>query len=549
MAEYNLCPKCGAVNKDGICTTCGYKVPGFRPAQPKPAEPVINAQPAYTQQPQAGQPGQPGAGVFGGQGGAAGQVYATQQPQAGQPGQPGAGAFGGQPGAAGQPGMGAQAVSDHYYGNYGGTLNTDQHYSQATYGQQGQPGQPGAGAFGGQGGAGGNAYGQQPAGGNTNPYGQQFAGGNANNYGQQGYGTMYDNQAAYAQGYYNPNQYGQPAQPVPESGNGGKIALIASAVAVVFIVCICIIIGVTSKIRRQVAGYTGTSSSTFGSLNSIDDIDDDYLGSSSEERFGTLRRPLSGDIVDRMDDVAPGDWEAVPPSAYEDDMQYYFFADYCDTSVDYSIEEIDWAYKNTDGSYDTDFEIFPHDLIVTANCYRLSNTGLPNEDDINRRIYEKTCETIDVGEALLAKLNYDYYLTCDCHTYLTYNDNNTISFLFYIVGRAIEFSDTNASSPVIFGNYITSVNFDLTTGKEIKASETFEFGGDFYKTFLDKCLTQNGSPVDYYSDKDLQAVLTDDDRVVWAYTPLGLEVGVNRDNYDGWSTCTFLDYSDLLKVY
>ena len=78
MAEYNLCPKCGAVNKDGIYTTCGYKVPGFRPAQPKPAEPVINAQPAYTQQPQAGQPGQPGAGVFGGQGGAAGQVYATQ---------------------------------------------------------------------------------------------------------------------------------------------------------------------------------------------------------------------------------------------------------------------------------------------------------------------------------------------------------------------------------------------------------------------------------------------------------------------------------------
>ncbi|MBR7089576.1 MAG: hypothetical protein IKI46_03665, partial [Lachnospiraceae bacterium] len=48
MARFDFCPKCGALARDGVCTSCGYKVPGAV----TDSEPPVNAgQTGYEGQP------------------------------------------------------------------------------------------------------------------------------------------------------------------------------------------------------------------------------------------------------------------------------------------------------------------------------------------------------------------------------------------------------------------------------------------------------------------------------------------------------------------
>ena len=88
--------------------------------------------------------------------------------------------------------------------------------------------------------------------------------------------------------------------------------------------------------------------------------------------------------------------------------------------------------------------------------------------------------------------------------------------------------------------YITALNFDMKTGKEISTQEmlpAFEFIADF----REGCENQNGYYVaeilDKMSNEDIRAAILDPERGVVFYSPVGVDIGFNYP--DGWMTATF----------
>lgn len=231
------------------------------------------------------------------------------------------------------------------------------------------------------------------------------------------------------------------------------------------------------------------------------------------------------------------------------DPEAYDFDTYITEEVPYGVYNDYWYYENSEGGYDSDGIIYPHNLILYGNYYYLSDTGLESEADINQRIFEEAVRAADHAEYIIE--NRVLYSQLDVYStsYVTYMDESVISIAYYVTAYYTQHGDTDGDEDNMYslGTYISAVSFDLKTGKEIKASEVFDFGGDFVKTFKERCYEQNGSPIDYYSDAELEKILLSDDEVFWAYTPLGLEVGVNRPKYTGWSTGTFTNFEAFLK--
>lgn len=88
--------------------------------------------------------------------------------------------------------------------------------------------------------------------------------------------------------------------------------------------------------------------------------------------------------------------------------------------------------------------------------------------------------------------------------------------------------------------YITALNFDMKTGKEISIQEmlpAFEFMADF----REGCESQNGyyaaEVLDKMTNEDIQAAILALETGVAFYSPVGLDVGFNYP--DGWMTVTF----------
>lgn len=227
----------------------------------------------------------------------------------------------------------------------------------------------------------------------------------------------------------------------------------------------------------------------------------------------------------------------------------YDFDTYISENVSYKVFNDYWYYDNDEGNYDYDGTVFPHNLILYGNLYSLTDTGLDNEEEINERIYEEAAKAAELAEAFMDKQALYAHLDVYSTSYVTYMDENIISIAYYTTAYYTPYGSSYEEGEDMYsgGTFISSVNFDLKTGKEIFASKTFDFGGDFVQTFKDQCNNQNGSPIDFYSDEELERIMCSDSDVFWVYTPLGLEVGVNRPNYEGWSTGTFTDYEGLLK--
>ncbi|MCQ2520367.1 MAG: hypothetical protein MJ107_07545 [Lachnospiraceae bacterium] len=399
---------------------------------------------------------------------------------------------------------------------YGQPLNMQQPYGQPGQGQQ--------------------AYAQPNQGNYAQPYGQYQFNPNqygTNNYQNPGYGVNYQNTVA-------------------TNGSNTKVIIAAVAAAVVLIVCFGFLFKVflssQNKINQSVNNNTNSVTSTLpGASIDVDDIT--VPSTDATLRYGNVNNNLSAILANSEDAVSYDQWELQVADSYEGDEKYYEFDNYIDTSVSYKIERNKWGYINNDGGYDSGSMVYPHDIYLLGDYVRVIDSGLSNEADINKKIYQKTLEIADLAESILYYIDDSYVAYADCETYVSYMDDEVLSILIYGTGYMV--SDLGGDNEYTSSQLtvIRSINFDMTTGLEIKASDTFDFSGDFYKTFMDKCFTQNGSAVDYYTEDVLAKYLCDDNQVVWAYTPIGLEVGINRTGYSGWSTCSFTDYSEFIKEY
>jgi len=440
MAQFDLCPKCGAVAKDGQCSSCGYKIPGIYGKSDKPITDQTND---FGREPQQPTPV---------------NLWNTKE----------------------TANSTAQSNAEQNVQNNNQQQNTYQQYT-----------------------------------------------------------WVQDKDGKWV-------QVSDTKQAATVSGKSSVTCLVIALVAILAIMVI-ITAFVAYGIRKNVLGTVNSVNS--GNNTSGLELPSVTINGQDLTKYGSYSGNLRDILFENTEFFVYNEWVTLNDDPYSGtDPQAYEFDNYIDGKVSYKIETDNWGFLNGDGAYNIPDENFylPTNLEMYGTYYRLSNTGLANEEEINSMILKKSMQIGDMGELATYYPSDSETAVLFSQAYVTYMDADVISFIFLYEGYLTE-GDSEEYSSIM--SHIVSLNINLKTGKEISAEETFDFGGDFYQVFKDRCLEQNGSPADFYEDEVLAKLLSDDLYVVWVYTPLGLEVGLNRDVYSGWATGTFTDFSKFIKVY
>lgn len=173
---------------------------------------------------------------------------------------------------------------------------------------------------------------------------------------------------------------------------------------------------------------------------------------------------------------------------------------------------------------------------------------IPNLEAINEEIKAESMHYADFFLEDKAKFaeNYKeygmvYYLTVE--SYVTYNDEDTISI---VLDNNYEYSYSGCLE--IYG-----ININLTTGTILENTEILNMDEAFVEEFCKRSIAQNGQDsvaINNISNREKLALFQNENNLIIFYTPIGLEVGYNYSNvegYSGWITISMEDYKQYLK--
>lgn len=278
--------------------------------------------------------------------------------------------------------------------------------------------------------------------------------------------------------------------------SGGKKVL---AVVLLIVAVLLIIIGILfATIQHAVNQARRTPEAGYG-----DNYGDGYFGfdnpfgSGGDEDYGY------GYDYDYNDEYVPS----------PDDEYYEEFVNSIDNSLDYHVlwKEIS-VYPDADDDYSSYYAGYP---VLTSADGRFDRA---NEllEQMGRR-YEDVYRGYENGG--------------NCTGLVTYMDEEKVSVVFeyYLYGE----DEMEAA--------IGAVTFDAVTGEEIPYSDMLEIDDHTVMQFRTRNDYQNSpnSSIDEMSDTELKEYLSDDEKRVLFYSPVGLEIGFNYP--DGWVTVTLKD--------
>lgn len=219
------------------------------------------------------------------------------------------------------------------------------------------------------------------------------------------------------------------------------------------------------------------------------------------------------------------------------DSPYYVFDDYIDNSNGYKTLLKSWSYSNDDGWFDDAGGDFPKDLYIYCEYPNFKNTSF-DSTQLNVELYY-----ISVG---IASLYEDMNYTCEegeaiylqSTPYITYMDQNVVSILYYHNAYLVTDIFTENEAYKSLKTVLVSINVDMKTGKFLRAKDLFNLDSAFTDTLISECFQQNdGADItEYYSNRDIESMISNDE-ILWFYTPLGIEYGVNYPK--GYGFCTF----------
>lgn len=506
-SNFDFCPKCGAVAKDGVCQSCGYQraseqqpgqSQGYYSTQSDPAQNYYGQQAEQTGQAQ---------GYYNGQAAQAQNYYGQQ---AGQPGQT-QGYYSGQPGQAqnyygqqaGQPGQ-----SQGYY-------STQAYQTQNYYGQQASQTGQSQGYYGSQTGQAQGYYNGQP--------------GQAQNY--------YAGQTGQAQGYYSgqPGYYsGQPdgaGQPYggypgavpPESGNGktkkGTTVVLCVVLGIVLLAVLILILVALYHLQES------------GKDNSRSDRDRDREEEMSEVFTEEETEPEESEPEE--DNVVNNGQISAYDLTYEYSSQDVTLDNWYEEGQDPSLPYYNGPYNalRDDLSYEITFthetfQAVDTDVLIyiSAEYPQIVSEDIPYVDWINENLRDEYVfyyETFEESfKPLLEKESDRYYCVVD--SYVTYMDEELLSIVFKetvsLYLRDDPFQDL----------YYYCVNINLQTGQPMDNTHILKVDEAFVASLREKELIENGeNTLDAYSDAEIIEMLMDDGDLVLFYTPMGMEVGLN----------------------
>ncbi|NLL80201.1 MAG: hypothetical protein GX234_10555 [Clostridiales bacterium] len=231
------------------------------------------------------------------------------------------------------------------------------------------------------------------------------------------------------------------------------------------------------------------------------------------------------DFDDWDDEHENDDAYGVTPDA----LYYKELTDCIDYDVDYDFSYESYAYY--------DEEDVPDCLEFYVYYVKLKGEQIPNLDDINAQLEYYAKWYVDNYAMELAEEGEECYVSV--YAYVTYNDEQKASI---VLSETVE-----TEKSYYTGLY--PINIDLVNGTILQNSDMIQIDGEFAKEFRKKSIIQNGDDFPDISDEEIYDYLTDEDTLILFYTPVGLEVGINIDDgYYGWITVTYKDYQNLLTL-
>ena len=546
QGQFDLCPKCGAVDRDGICQSCGYEIPGIQDAieqettqQEMTQEETIQqemtqeeatqqetiqeetAQQETIQQTDNGLYTSPD--VYETQTGQ--DVYQTPDMSTGH--HDTGGMFSGD-----HVGENAAYQQNTYDGSsqYGGQYENNNPYGSGNQYNGGQyansSNQYGSGQYQ----YGNNQYGGGQYGNPNNQYGNgQYQYGN-NQYGNQQYNNQQFGNNQYGNNQYNNQQYGNPYGPNPYGNNPyspyavppakkhtGLIVGVAVTVVILFLIAILAMfyhLLETSVQGREVSKDINT-------YVSPEDIQDDDNNRSQNEWH------RNDDIYDDDDDERDKRNKRDDDYDYNDD-EYYTLQDDIKSGLSYSI---DWEY----------YDYKPNDNVQILIDYPIIvGSRVPNRDKINALLADEVAFFTEYYEdKYSAYMDEDSYFIAQATGYVTYMSEDVLSVVF---------SET-INSDYYVSVYCYSINIDMQDGVIMDNTDIIAVDDDFSIDFRYRSEKQNGTidALDWMSDQEITEYLTSSGNLIIYYTPMGMEIGFNYD--EGWVTVTYHDYKDFLKIF
>ena len=519
QGQFDLCPKCGAVARDGICQSCGYEIPGIQDAMEQTTiEQTITEQtitePAAAQQTDNGLYTMPD--VYETQTGQ--DVYQTPDMSTGH--HDTGGLFSGD-----HAGENAALQQNTYDGSgqYNGQYGNNNPYGGGSQYNGGQYGNANNQYNGGQYGNANNQYNGGQYGNANNQYGNgQYQYGN-NQYGN----NQYNNQQYGNQQYgnpYGPNPYvNNPYSPYavpPATKHTGLIIGVIIAVAILFLFAVLAVF--YHLLEAAVEGREVSKEVT--TYVSPEDNQDDDNKKNPDDRHRDDDIDVDDDDIDD-DDADNNDDDDI----YYDDDEYYTLQDDIKNGLSYSIK---WDYYEYEPD-DSDVAIFiDYPIIVGSH--------VPNLDKINEVLAEEVSVFTEYYEdEYSAYMDEDSYFYASATGYVTYMSEDVLSVVFseYI------YSDYYDSV------YCYSINIDMEDGVIMDNTDIIAVDDDFSIDFRYRSEEQNGTidTLDWMSDQEITELLTSAGNLIIYYTPMGMEIGFNYD--DGWVTVTYHDYKNYLKIF
>lgn len=226
---------------------------------------------------------------------------------------------------------------------------------------------------------------------------------------------------------------------------------------------------------------------------------------------------------------------------------YYVFDDYIDNSNGYKTVIRSWSYSNQDGWFDEAGGDFPKDLFIYCEYPTFTDTSFDAEN-LNNTLYYCSTDIASMYEYLDYNCADDEAIYLHGTFYATYMDEDVASILYYFTAYLIKnpLTDEETSSGLM--TVLLGVNVNMHTGEIYDIRDVYNLDESFADTLLSECDGQNegADMAEYFTREDIIKKCEEGD-IIWVYTPIGVEFGVNYPMGNGFCTFSCFDRDKFKK--
>lgn len=230
---------------------------------------------------------------------------------------------------------------------------------------------------------------------------------------------------------------------------------------------------------------------------------------------------------------------------YSGSIDHFDWENIIRDDLDYKIGFNEFFYNNHDGFYNDENRgiYFPVELQIYTRYPAIieSNLDETQQDDINEMIRQRSAECAYAYEWYKDSTG-DEKMHVSSYAYVTYMSEDFLSIAFFdYYYIAPEF---NSDEKTYWGTRVSAINIDFAADRTIDFGELIDFPENFGEMFMEKCEEQQGGPVDYIDAEYVDNCIESGDFCI-LYTPVGYEVVVSSEDFYGWESCTFKTLDEI----